>query len=138
MAGHRRQPNVAEPPVRERDLCDVEMDELRRQVQQLQERLERFEALGHENYNHGGRVGISSNDEEEEINPFYRARSIASNEEDLSNHCARRNNGIRRDHLNIKVDIPEFEGKMQPNEFIDWLNTVKEFLIRWMFQNHKR
>ncbi|KAJ8619597.1 hypothetical protein MRB53_028126 [Persea americana] len=33
MAGRRRQPNVTEPPVRERDLRDVEIDELRRQVQ---------------------------------------------------------------------------------------------------------
>lgn len=26
---------------------------------------------------------------------------------------------------NIKVEIPEFEGRMQGDEFIDWLNTVE-------------
>lgn len=24
------------------------------------------------------------------------------------------------------MDIPEFEGRMQPDEFIDWLNTVDQ------------
>jgi hypothetical protein len=27
-------------------------------------------------------------------------------------------------NYDIMVDIAKFEGKMQPNEFIDWLNTI--------------
>lgn len=27
--------------------------------------------------------------------------------------------------FDIKVDIPEFEGKMQPDEFLDWLHSVE-------------
>ena len=34
-------------------------------------------------------------------------------------------NNFFRPSFDVKVDIPEFEGKMQPEEFIDWLNTVE-------------
>ena len=30
-----------------------------------------------------------------------------------------------RSGFDMKVDIPDFEGKMQPNDFIDWLTTVE-------------
>ncbi|CAB4263480.1 unnamed protein product [Prunus armeniaca] len=34
-----------------------------------------------------------------------------------------------RDHygrnFDMKVDLPEFERKMQPDDFVDWLNTVE-------------
>ena len=36
----------------------------------------------------------------------------------------RRKQGFQRDY-DIKVDIPEFEGRIQGDEFIDWLNTVE-------------
>ena len=28
-------------------------------------------------------------------------------------------------HFDFKVDIPEFEGKLDPDEFLDWLQTVE-------------
>nr|KAJ0192168.1 hypothetical protein LSAT_V11C800408880 [Lactuca sativa] len=28
-------------------------------------------------------------------------------------------------NLGMKIEIPEFEGKTHPNDFIDWLNTVE-------------
>ena len=28
--------------------------------------------------------------------------------------------------FDVKVDILEFEGRMQPNEFIDWLHIVEQ------------
>ena len=30
-----------------------------------------------------------------------------------------------RPGFDMKVDIPDFEGKMQPDDFIDWLTTVE-------------
>ncbi|KAF8400232.1 hypothetical protein HHK36_013529 [Tetracentron sinense] len=48
---------------RERDLRDIELDELRRQIQQLTERLECHESLDRDNSGHNS---------EDEHNPFYR------------------------------------------------------------------
>ena len=31
----------------------------------------------------------------------------------------------REAHLDFKVDIPEFEGKLDLDEFLDWLQTVE-------------
>ena len=49
MAGccHRTQNVEEECPADERDVCDIEVEELRSQVQQLQQRLECYETLGH-------------------------------------------------------------------------------------------
>ena len=54
-------------PHRERDLRDIEMDDLRRQVQQLQQRLERYEPLEHDDPHH--ETENDGSDDEEE-NPF--------------------------------------------------------------------
>jgi hypothetical protein len=36
------------------------------------------------------------------------------------------------------VNIPEFEGRMQPNEFIDWLNTIERiFDYKDIPEHHK-
>jgi hypothetical protein len=36
------------------------------------------------------------------------------------------------------VDIPKFEGRMQPNEFIDWLNTIERiFDYKDVLEHHK-
>ena len=50
--GRCRGPNVELPPRHERDLRDDEVDELRRQVQQLQQSLERHEPFDHNGSHH--------------------------------------------------------------------------------------
>jgi hypothetical protein len=112
------------PPVAlERDLRDIEMDNLRRQVQQLQECLERVEAFEHDASHHGSDVEVCSEDGED-INPFHQARSYASSDSTPPHPQDLRNHGVQR-HYDIKVDVPKFEGRMQPDEFIDWLNTIE-------------
>ena len=38
----------------------------------------------------------------------------------------------------MKVDIPEFEGEMQPDDFIDWLTTIKRiFNFKDILDNRK-
>ncbi|KAH7849241.1 hypothetical protein Vadar_015088 [Vaccinium darrowii] len=80
MAGGRhRKTNVEEAPVRKRYLCDIIVEDLRRQVQQLQQRLEQHEPFGHEGSNHDSNGGSSV--EGEEVNPFYRASNRPSSGE---------------------------------------------------------
>ncbi|KAF8387579.1 hypothetical protein HHK36_026233 [Tetracentron sinense] len=86
MARGRGRGGHGDPPQRERDIRDVEVEDLRRQVQQLTERVEQP--------NEGA--------EEDHVVRFDRFQDI-----------------------NMKVDIPEFEGKIRPEEFIDWSNTVE-------------
>ncbi|KAF7127640.1 hypothetical protein RHSIM_Rhsim11G0031100 [Rhododendron simsii] len=70
MAGRRRKQNVDEPQARERDLRDVEVDDLRRQL-----RLQRYETLERDDSRHGSEDEAS---DEEEVNPFHHASSHAS------------------------------------------------------------
>lgn len=40
--------------------------------------------------------------------------------------------------MGIKIDLPEFDGKAQPNDFIDWINTVKwVFDLKDILDNYK-
>ncbi|KAK9227018.1 hypothetical protein WN943_012067 [Citrus x changshan-huyou] len=130
----RRNARVAEPPVRERDLGDIERDDLRRQVEQLQQRLQHLE---------GTREAAPNGSSEEEgsindgvyYNPFHQEQS--SNSEFSSHSRIHR----RRDFyqpFDFKVEIPEFEGRMQPEEFFYWLNTVEcIFEYRDVPEDHK-
>lgn len=115
--GRRRKTNVEEAPVHERDLRDIEIEELRRQVQQLQQ-LQPFE---HEESYHDEE---SSQDDGEDVNPFHRVPSQSSSNKNIFHRRIQRNNQFQQEKLNMKVDMPEFEGRMQPNEFLDWLHTV--------------
>ncbi|PKI74302.1 hypothetical protein CRG98_005305 [Punica granatum] len=78
------------------------MDELRRQVQQLQQQLERLQAGNSDESRHGSDVG--------EVGEDY----------------------------GVKVDIPDFEGQMHPEDFIDWLATVERvFDFKNIFEEKK-
>ncbi|CAB4291989.1 unnamed protein product [Prunus armeniaca] len=83
------------------------MDEIKRMIQQLTDRVARIETQSH---------GGESSDGEGDENPFY-------------NHMPMEGVQRGRDHygrnFDMKVDLPEFEGKMQPDDFVDWLNTVE-------------
>jgi hypothetical protein len=93
---------------------NFEMDVLRRQLQELQQRLEQYK-----NQRRGARHHDSESDNE---NPFHRAHSHSSGESTPPHPRFVRNS---RPSFDMKVDIPDFEGKMQPDDFIDWLTTVE-------------
>jgi len=56
--------------------------------------------------------------EESEGNPF------ATSDEDLERRPRRARRG-KQLALDFKVDILEFEGQLNPNVFIEWMNTVE-------------
>ena len=63
------------------------------------------------------RPNISSGEEE---NPFHKQEDYSSGD-----YRPQRRLPQRRDHVgDVKVDIPEFEGKMNGDVFLDWLYTV--------------
>ncbi|XP_050368930.1 uncharacterized protein LOC126787035 [Argentina anserina] len=82
------------------------MEEIRRALQQLSERMARIETQGR---NRGGFDG------EREENPFHRRA--------LRDETGEGGHGNKS--FDMKVDLPEFEGRIQPEEFINWLNTVE-------------
>ncbi|KAK6933370.1 Zinc finger, CCHC-type [Dillenia turbinata] len=61
----------------------------------------------------------------EDLNPFASAHSLGDSNSDSSGHHTGRKNYNRHQRLEVKVDIPEFEGKLEPDEFLDWLRTVE-------------
>ncbi|GJS03754.1 putative CCCH-type zinc finger family protein [Tanacetum coccineum] len=119
MVGRRRTRNVNQLH-QEPDPRDIEVNELRQLVQQLQLRLERVEAP-RQNHNEPE----NEDSEDEEFNPFHvNGNSESSDEEAHYRHNDRRNNRSQRG-ANMRVDIPVFEGRIQPDEFIDWIHTVE-------------
>ncbi|KAL3521868.1 hypothetical protein ACH5RR_014702 [Cinchona calisaya] len=89
----------------------------RRQVQQLQQRLERGKAPEHEVYDHVSKHDLSENGED--VNPFHRT-SIFSADSPPRHYRKDRDFGC-------KIKIPDFEGKHDVDELIDWLNTIERF-----------
>ncbi|XP_038979894.1 uncharacterized protein LOC120110006 [Phoenix dactylifera] len=106
-------PSSDEEPRRERDLRDIENDELRRQVQNLIERLVRYEQNPSEE--EGGTT-------EEDRNTF-RDQSLRRGRRSNSSLSHQHRHQFR--FPDIRINIPEFEGKMQPDIFLDWLNTIE-------------
>ena len=97
---------------------EMEMEELRRQVKALQEQLARYEAAQQGR----DRTSDNSSNEKDDTNPFH----YSSSSEDTSKRRARRNTGAyQAKDWGIKVDIPEFEGRLRLDDFVDWLCTVE-------------
>ncbi|KAL6191519.1 hypothetical protein ACLB2K_037909 [Fragaria x ananassa] len=105
------------------DPCDVKNEELRRQVQQLTERLERFETKSREEDE------STSNDGDE--NPFFHFH--APHEEPGGE-----GRYDQAGQFDMKVVILEFEGKIKPEVFIDWLNTVERVFDYKEMPNHRK
>ena len=91
-------------PPRRRSVHEVEIEELRRQVQLLQEMVNVQQA----------QLDAQGKQIEDD--------SDSSDTSSAGNHQPRR--PIVRNN-DIKVDIPDFEGKLQPDEFVEWLQTVE-------------
>ena len=73
----RRNARVAEPPVREMDLGDIERDDLRRQVEHLQQRLQHLEGTREVAPNDSSGEEGSINDGVD-YNPFHQEQSSNS------------------------------------------------------------
>lgn len=92
------------------DERDAEIQALRRQVEELTLRLERQEARSGQGSSHG-----YSSDDSELTNPFA--------ERQYHNFGRRATHPVET----LKVDLPEFQGRLQPEEFLDWLSAVEKF-----------
>lgn len=89
-------------PPRRQPLRDVEMADMRRQIQEFQNALQAQQVLLNER---------QPEDEE--------------SSSDSSTPRNRRPQKPQVRHDDITVDIPNFEGRLQPDDFIDWLQTVE-------------
>ena len=95
------------------DEWDIEIAELRREVEQLQWRLNQWEGRNQ------GRIRPKLSSGEEE-NPFNKEQYYSSGD-----YHPQRGLPQRRDNVgDVKVDIMEFKGKMNGDIFLDWLYTV--------------
>ncbi|MCH93189.1 putative gag-pol polyprotein/retrotransposon, partial [Trifolium medium] len=91
------------PPSRQQR-NDFELEDLRRQIQQLQETVNAQQVLL-EGYQQESEVDTSSSDSSSTRRRRLPQRSSRSDD--------------------IRVEIPDFEGKLQPDEFVDWFQTVE-------------
>ncbi|XP_017255857.2 transposon Ty3-I Gag-Pol polyprotein isoform X1 [Daucus carota subsp. sativus] len=85
-----------------------EVNELRRQVEILTQRLAQLESANHDDHEEF-ETGSTFN------NPFH-------NQSPRQEAPVREN---RRWDGHFKIEIPEFSGSIQAEEFVDWLNTVE-------------
>jgi hypothetical protein len=111
MAVHGRRVQANQPSVAlERDPRDIKMDDLMRQIQQLQEHLESYEASEHDAPSHASDVEISC-DAKENVNPFHQACSHPSSDSTPPHPWNLRIHGVQH-YYDVKVNIPEFEGRI--------------------------
>nr|TKR98630.1 hypothetical protein D5086_0000201480 [Populus alba] len=64
-------------------------------------------------------------------NPQNVEEESESDENSFAPQLARRrpaNDELRRWEIGLKIDIPEFHGGLQTDEYLDWINTVDEVL----------
>ncbi|GKU89838.1 hypothetical protein SLEP1_g3923 [Rubroshorea leprosula] len=111
-------------PPRQRVVRDIEMEELCQQIQRLQERLEAFEG---QQAQHPQDEPHESEEDIDDENPFHHLRENESSSS-IERVCHRRpqpNAAPKSTNLGIKIDIPDFEGRLQLDEFIDWLHTME-------------
>ncbi|XXG44747.1 hypothetical protein AAC387_Pa02g0016 [Persea americana] len=122
---HGRRPEVESGVGNEPDPRDIEIQNLRQQVERLTQRLEHLELPNHrEDYN-------DDTDAEEFINPFH-SRSPVRRRRHMESH-EDTNRG-----LNIKFEIPEYNGTIKGDSFYDWLNTVEKVFAYKDLADHKK
>ncbi|GKV41382.1 hypothetical protein SLEP1_g48925 [Rubroshorea leprosula] len=112
-------------PPRQQAVWDIEMEELRQQIQRLQERLEAFEG---QQAQHPRDEPHESEEDTDNENPFHHLRdneSSSSTGKVCRQQRPQQNAAPKSTDLGIKIDISYFEGRLQPDEFIDWLHTVE-------------
>lgn len=104
------------------DPRDIEIERLQQRIMELELRQE--ERSSEE-------AGSELNFEDEEENPFGAPRRNAF--ETYQRHGQRQNNEDPLRNLGMKIEIPEFDGKIHPDDFIDWVNTVERvFYLKYV------
>ncbi|KAG6524014.1 hypothetical protein ZIOFF_013903 [Zingiber officinale] len=88
---------------------DTEIQTLQRRVEEMTLRLEHQEARSERGSSHG-----YASDDSEHVNPFA--------DRNFRNFIEKINRTTY-----VKVDIPEFHGRLQPEGFLDWLSAVEKF-----------
>ncbi|XP_020683447.1 uncharacterized protein LOC110100337 [Dendrobium catenatum] len=99
---------------RQRPVRDIMVEDLQREVRRLQQELAQRDRQEAENHQ-----------EEEEVNPFHQD---SSSEEGDSRRRHRPVRPTFRDDGGIKIDLPEFEGRLDPDEFLNWIHTVERVI----------
>nr|GEV46227.1 reverse transcriptase domain-containing protein [Tanacetum cinerariifolium] len=124
-----RKKSVAEPAPPARDPCDVET------IERLQQRIQELELqqLQPNSSAEEARTELNVWDNEPvDVNPFSgkkhrcvnRLYQPCRNDHDVDRDDIYRDNPIHS--LGLKIKIPEFIGKVHPDDFIDWLSMVKQ------------
>lgn len=90
---------------------DAQLEYLRKQLDQAMRNNRREIRSSHSSDSHS--VG-----EESEDNPF------ATSDEELERRPRRARRG-KQLAMDFKVEIPEFEGQLNPDDFVEWMNTVE-------------
>ena len=119
------------PQPHRRDQRDLEIAAQGRRIRELERLLAAARLDVHRDINHEVDEVSNSDDGEDE---GLDTDSVSNEEEDVNpwganrrhqDHGFRRGRLARSQDLGMKVDIPVFEGKPHPDEFIDWLHTVE-------------
>ncbi|XP_039686533.1 uncharacterized protein [Medicago truncatula] len=92
------------PRKNDQTLRDIQMEEMRRQIQQLQEIV---------------------NAQQAQLEAQHMQSDVDESSSESSSLRSRRPQRQSFRDNDIKVDIPDFEGKLHPDEFVDWLQTVE-------------
>ena len=114
-------PEDEAPANHHRDQRDLEIAAMGRRIRELERQIAE------------ARLGSTNGDEEEEEETTFSEFSTVGDEDEEINPWGTPNHGRnprRRPEsdqtLGMKIDLPEFDGKSHPDEFIDWLHTVKQ------------
>ncbi|GKV50474.1 hypothetical protein SLEP1_g57175 [Rubroshorea leprosula] len=113
------------------------MEELCQQIQRLQERLEAFEG---QQAQHPPDEPHKSEEDTDNENPFHHLKNNESSSS-IERVCCRhpqQNVAPKSTNLSINIDISDFEGCLQQDEFIDWLHTVEPVFELKDIPDHKR
>lgn len=121
----------------QRNVRDILIEDLQKEIQQLQQWLARFKqkeieerrSLNDENLEDGigddpAQLESSGEDLPKRISPRRRYRD--DEHQWMPQVQFRRDYGGQRD-LGIKIDIPEFDGRLDFDELCDWLSQLREF-----------
>ena len=116
--------NEEEPRPNRRDQRDLEIAAQGRRIRELERllahaRLDDFRDADRDEEESGGSdIDSTESINEEDENPWGVNRPDRERRFRPGRYNASQN-------LGVKVDIPDFEGKSHPDEFIDWLYTVE-------------
>ncbi|KEH19386.1 hypothetical protein MTR_8g054490 [Medicago truncatula] len=92
------------PRKNDQTLRDIQMEEMKRQIQQLQETV---------------------NAQQAQLEAQHMQSYVDESSSESSSLRSRRPQRQSFRDNDIKVNIPNFEGKLHPDEFVDWLQTVE-------------